>query len=358
MGDTKFTSSRTFYILVHTLSWLVVFAIPTLLQLGSGEGINPERFLRPSFISFHIAVLIVFYFNAFFLCPKLLFKKHTVWYIISALALTIAASLLVVEITAAFPFHIPSHEMQEEHDEHHHHFNFLRELFSSTFYISLVVCIVSTAYRIIRDRNRTEKQLKERETEHLKSELTFLRSQVSPHFMFNVLNNIVALARKKSEMVEPVVIKLSHLMRYMLYEADENKVAIEKEIEYLHSYIDLQMLRFGNDVKLRMDIDKVNMNSAIEPMLLIPFVENAFKHGVVLIDDPEIDITLTSDGNELVFSVKNKFNDKVKEVKDKSSGIGLQNVRRRLNLLYKDDHTLSVKRIENWFFVELRLKMK
>jgi len=273
--------------------------------------------------------------------------------------LNILFSFIVVWVSMLFsnhPHQVENHpEPREEHEEHHH---FFRELFWFTFLTGLVVAAVSTSYRIIRDRNKAEKQFQEKQNEHLKSELTFLRSQISPHFIFNVLNNIVSLSRKRSEMVEPVVIKLSHLMRYMLYESDDDKVMIEKEIEYLQNYIDLQMLRFGDDVRLNLEIKNNNTSASIEPMLLIPFVENAFKHGVVMIDKPEIDIHLSSNENELVFMVKNKFNDKVKEEKDKNSGIGLNNVRRRLNLLYKDNHKLAVQKRGDWFFVELTLKLK
>ena len=356
MGDTKFTSSRTFLILIHSISWIIVFSIPTILQAVNGEEIHAEKFIRPTFIVFHVVVVALFYLNAFLLVPGILYKKRTFVYILSVIGLIIAVSFLVIGTSGLFPYH-PQHDHAGRGDgaEHGHH---LRELFFFVFFTEIVVVAVSTSYRIIRDRGKTEKLLQDRENEHLKSELTFLRSQISPHFIFNVLNNIVSLSRKRSEMVEPVVIKLSHLMRYMLYESDDDKVMIEKEIEYLQSYIDLQMLRFGDDVKLNMDVKKNDTSASIEPMLLIPFVENAFKHGVVMIDKPEIDIQLYSSANELFFTVKNKFNDKVKEEKDKNSGIGLNNVRRRLNLLYKDNHKLAVQKKGDWFFVELTLKLK
>ena len=355
MGDSKFTSSRTFLILIHTISWLIVFSIPTILQAVNGEEIHAEKFIRPTFIVFHLVVVALFYLNAFLLVPKILYKKRTYVYILSAILLIVAVSFLVIGTSELFPFHTQHERASHDGDDHGHH---LRELFFFVFFTEIVVAAVSTSYRIIRDRGKTEKLLQDREHEHLKSELTFLRSQISPHFIFNVLNNIVSLSRKRSDMVEPVVIKLSHLMRYMLYESDDDKVMVEKEIEYLQSYIDLQMLRFGDDVKLNMDIKKNDISGSIEPMLLIPFVENAFKHGVVMIDKPEIDIQLYSSENELFFTVKNKFNDKVKEEKDKNSGIGLNNVRRRLNLLYKDNHKLAVQKKGDWFFVELTLKLK
>src|SRR5205085_7019396 len=112
----------------------------------------------------------------------------------------------------------------------------------------------------------------------LKSELSFLRSQISPHFMFNVINNIVALARKKSDLVEPSLIQLSQLMRYFLYDSNAEKVPLEKEVKYLENYIALQQQRIGNNI-IKLNISGVHGGYEIEPMLLIPFVENAFKHG-------------------------------------------------------------------------------
>jgi LytS/YehU family sensor histidine kinase len=210
---------------------------------------------------------------------------------------------------------------------------------------------------MIIDKIATDKLLQERENENLKTELSFLRSQVSPHFMFNVLNNMVALARKRSEQLEPSLIKLSSLMRYMLYETDEQKVALEKEVEYLQSYIDLQKQRFGKNVTIHACFQEVNGNYAIEPMLLIPFVENAFKHGTGLIRDAEIEIELKAKNQILQFTVRNRYNAEKEEQKDKTAGIGLTNVERRLNLLYGKNHALLINKNDGWFTVSLQLNL-
>jgi LytS/YehU family sensor histidine kinase len=166
---------------------------------------------------------------------------------------------------------------------------------------------------------------------------------------------MVALARKKSELLEPSLIKLSSLMRYMLYEADEEKVPLEKETEYLQSYIDLQQQRFGKNVELVFTCENPDKNYVIEPMLLIPFVENAFKHGTGMIEQAKIQIELKAKNNLLQFSVRNRYNPDSIEIRDKISGIGLTNVKRRLNLLYGDQHSLLVTREEGWFMISLQL---
>jgi len=146
-------------------------------------------------------------------------------------------------------------------------------------------------------------------------------------------------------------------MRYMLYEADEEKVLLEKEIEYLHSYIDLQQQRFGKNVQVNVDLEAVEGNYEIEPMLLIPFVENAFKHGTGMIEDAMISVQLKAEKGRINFTVQNKFAPASIEIKDKTSGIGLTNVKRRLNLLYGNKHKLVISQKDSWFTVSLQLNL-
>ncbi len=218
---------------------------------------------------------------------------------------------------------------------------------------------VSVSYRIIRDSSREEKSRKEKENENLKTELSFLRSQVSPHFMFNVLNTLVAMARKKSDMMEPSLIKLSHMMRYMLYESNDEKISLDKEVEYLRNYIDLQLLRFGDDLLLELDIADAYEGYEIEPMLLISFIENAFKHGIGMVDDPFIKIKLEVNRNTnwLEFKVENSVSPR-DSAKDKASGIGLNNMRRRLELLYKDRYKLETVLNGSTFVSKLNIQLK
>lgn len=218
---------------------------------------------------------------------------------------------------------------------------------------------ISISYRIIIDNAKQEKIRKEKENENLKTELSFLRSQVSPHFIFNILNNMVALARKKSDMLEPSLIELSKLMRYMLYENDDERVLLGREVDYLKSYIALQLLRFGDDVTIMFNPpDNINAYY-IEPMLLAPFVENAFKHGVGMVEDPQINITLSVDDATgwMDFKVMNTVAPQ-QHTKDKDSGIGLVNVRRRLELLYREDYNLDIMQNDNIFIAALKIKLK
>ncbi len=331
-------------VLFHLLFWVILFSLPYLLKPYDNEKHASEKHdVGFTYLYFsHIVVwMAVFYINAFLLIPRLIYLKKFWKYFITHVILLALVLLLDYLCFGLFVFH--------------KEYIFRNALLNIFPYIFMVAC--STAYQVIRDRIHADKLAQEKENANLKTELVFLRSQVSPHFMFNVLNNMVALSRKHSEQLEPSLIKLSSLMRYVLYETDEDKVALDKEIEYLQSYIDLQQQRFGKKVAIRTDMSEVDKSYFIEPMLLIPFVENAFKHGTGLIEDACIDIKLQAVNGSLIFSVKNKFNDNKEELKDKTSGIGLANVKRRLNLLYGNNHSIRIDKNNGWFAVSLQINL-
>lgn len=337
-------------ILLHIVAWVLVFSLPYLLR-HSYDNVRPGMHTPPPYSCFFLLVDVLwiglFYLNTELLVPLLINKRKTWLYIASQLGSLLALAVLHWVL---FTYVKPS-----EHREPRP-FNIILFL---DFNIVLFILVVaaSLAYRMITDKFHEENMEKEKQKENMKTELSFLRSQISPHFMFNVLNNIVALVRLKSEKLEPTIFKLSSLMRYMLYQSDEKKVPLKKEIEYLQSYIDLQQLRFGDKVGVQVSIDVPDGQLEIEPMLLIPFVENAFKHGTTYISSPQIEIELVVRNRQLYFLVANKFSSNTEETKDDTSGIGLANVQRRLNLLYGQDHELLILQKDGWFSVSLQLKL-
>ena len=341
-------SKKWFVILIHVAAWALLFSLPHLLSSSGNEKQPPQKNPGSESAVWYFQIIMnltwvaYFYFNAYVLVPKFILKKKYWQYILTQL---LSLAWLLVEATLLFKlFFSPEH------------FN-PRGLLFINFFIYLFFFALSLAYQLINEKVKSDKLISERENENLKTELSLLRSQVSPHFMFNVLNNMVALARKHSDQLEPSLIKLSSLMRYMLYEADEDKVPLEKEIEYLQSYIDLQQQRFGQKVKVNVTVDAPDSTLEIEPMLLIPFVENAFKHGTGLIEDAQIDIDLRAKNNVLQFMVRNKYNSASEEIKDKTSGIGLANVKRRLNLLYNKSYSLLITEQDDWFVISLQLNL-
>jgi len=239
--------------------------------------------------------------------------------------------------------------------EHHHPFSFWRTALFP-LYPAIMAFALSSSLRITMEWFNNERQKKEMEAEKLSSELAFLKSQVNPHFLFNILNNICSLARKKSDETENAIIKLSQIMRYMLQDSKDEKVSLEKEVEYLNSYIELQRLRLPEKVKIDFTIDGQPELLSIEPLLLIPFVENAFKHGVSYQGSSAISIHLGTKGNNLSFTVRNNIAKHKDEAVEQGSGIGLKNVMRRLELLYPGKHQLIITDDGNEYLVELDIK--
>jgi two-component system, LytTR family, sensor kinase len=324
--------------ILHILVWSLVLFLPYLVSDADNQykiGPIPGLFFTLSGI-FHMTI---FYGNAFFLYPKLL--NRTYWW------LYIGSAVLLIVLSGTGKFYILDEWFSDS-----------PEASSHVLFPSVVVFTVSIFYSIAGERIRSEKLQKENEALQLGMELKFLRSQISPHFLFNILTNFASLARKKSDHLEESLLMLSGLMRYMLYDA-EKKISLKQEMDYLESFIALQRLRFGRDVKIMFDITIPNeqTNYCIEPMLLIPFVENAFKHGIGYMDQPAIDINLTVKEGKLIFQVKNKFDPKAEASKDECSGIGLNNVRSRLALLYPETHSLIIHNDKDLFCINLTLTL-
>ncbi len=330
---------------LHVLAWLLIFSLPIIFSFEAIE----EESMSEQAIQFlllntfmNIFWVLLFYLNSIVLIPKYLYKRK-IWLFIGIEILLFAIFLLLNRliydrIISTIPY-----------------FFYKALIFNGIPFVFIVNA--SIASKAASDQIKMDQLTREKESENLKTELSFLRSQISPHFLFNVLNNLVAMVRLKSDELEPTIIKLSSLMQYMLYETDDEKVLLKSELDYLKSYIDLQQLRFGDRLKLNLDFDIEEDWHTIEPMLLIPFVENAFKHGTGMVENPTITISLKEKNNELFFSVKNKYLDEDK-VKDKVSGIGLTNVKRRLDLLYSKDHNLSIDQTDGWFSVALKLTLE
>ncbi|TDX01267.1 sensor histidine kinase [Dinghuibacter silviterrae] len=335
---------------LHTAFWAGLMVLPHLLiYQGTKEVSKASEPPTPTGVFPTILELLsygffigLFYVNGSILTRRFLYTRRY-W-----LYFTIVLGILCAKVLVFYPLSQAAHDAFKP--------SFLTYLISN-FLVLLFFLALSTAYQVIGDKVRSDKLTQDRQEEHLKTELSFLRSQISPHFMFNVLNNIVALVRMKSDKLEPTIFKLSSLMRYMLYQADDQKISLQKEADYLQSYIDLQQMRVGDKVRLHVSIKPGTDLFTIEPMLLIPFIENAFKHGTGYMEHPQIDIHLSVTDGLLYFTVRNRFNPQ-QETKDATSGIGLANVKRRLNLLYGNEYDLWITTKNDWFLVSLQLNLQ
>lgn len=339
-GNTKKISSGTWFrILFHILFWFYWLVVPFLNMRDDDR----HRQDMIQMIPVMLTNIPLFFINTEILIPRILQKKGIGPYVISIilLALVFMAIQTGMKLYLLEDFGGPP----------------LGKRLKFTFFFVAFVTAVSTGYGLVNYLSQQEEDRKQERQERLQSELAFLRSQISPHFIFNILNSIVYLIRSRSsELAESVTIKLSELMRYMLYESDSTQIPIGREIQYLTNYVELQKIRFEEDVQINFEVTSENESSLIEPMLMIPFVENAFKHGVGMIAEPEIFIRLHCSSNTLNFQVRNKTAGAVlQEDKDHSSGIGIKNVKRRLELLYPGAHTLNIKEEGDWYEVNLQL---
>lgn len=215
-------------------------------------------------------------------------------------------------------------------------------LFLAVFFFSLIL-------RITDRWRQTEK-------EKLNAELSYLKAQINPHFLFNILNTIYSLAVEKSDQTGTAVVKLSQMMRYVISDAGHQLVPLSREIDYLSNYIELQKMRFGDSIPLSFVITGRAAGQLIAPLILISFVENAFKHGVNAAENTDIKITVNIQENQLHFTA---FNNKVtvKELPEAEGGIGLENTRKRLQLLYPATHTLLIRDEASFFEVSLSLQL-
>jgi len=296
--------NRKYAVFYHIGIWSVLlFCIMLWRTYNHGQRIAPIG--NSVVVLIAIPYIVLFYLHAFWLLPVYFFRKRRAAYIL----LTLAALIAVVLVAGAI------------------------------FYA--IILMASASVGAFRENFRLEKLRKEKETEYLRTELSFLRGQVNPHFMLNVLNSMALLARRKSTLLEPVLLELARLMNYMLYDAGNQKISLEDEIAYLRAYIDLQLLRFGDDVTVRFDIPERVPPRHIEPMLFIPLVENAFKHGIGLVTNPTITIGIqTGNDRDISIRVENRYNPMVRCQQNRTQGIGLSNLRKRLDLVYPGEYDL------------------
>lgn len=227
------------------------------------------------------------------------------------------------------------------------------------FLSNMFFAFASTVFQILTDWRDSEQELQELELQNTQTELNFLKTQMNPHFLFNTLNNLYALTLKKSDSAPQTVLMLSEIMRYMLYECNEPKVLLSKELKYLSNYIELESLRLANKNIVKFYIEGEPFEYKISPLILTPFVENAFKHGIGPNPKEEsIILKIEIKYNRLMMSiVNNKAKLQAQPTNKKSGGIGLKNVKRRLEILYPKDHELKIENLENNYSVYLKLKL-
>jgi LytS/YehU family sensor histidine kinase len=220
----------------------------------------------------------------------------------------------------------------------------------------LIILILSSAYAATHISRKKEKLDAEKSLQNLSSEMNFLKSQINPHFLFNALNNIYSLTLTGSERSSEMILKLSEMLRYILYECSDAFVKIEKEWDYILNYVDFMQLKSKEKLNINLSFKNDHASSLITPMIFVPFIENAFKHSNV--ENSEvgyIHISLNNKENEILFQVDNSLSAE-KQSRDEMGGIGLDNVKRRLELVYGSDFDLIINDTEDRYTVILRIQ--
>jgi LytS/YehU family sensor histidine kinase len=294
------------------------------------------------------------YFNIYFLMPKFVYTKRYFAYTILLLASLFIGLLVKFNLTY---YLVSNNVMPEAGDVETLTLNYAIVTMLGELYVMSFV----TAIKITVDWLNENSKLHELEKRQLTTELKFLRSQVSPHFFFNTLNNIYSLTLEKSEKAPQLVLRLSELMRYLLYATDKPYQELTKEIECIQNYIDLERIRFDNSLKIDMNVSGNIEGKGIAPMLLMPFIENSFKHGASKnIGSMYIKINLEVVDDILNFEISNTIpqNKPRNSINPEVGGIGLSNVKKRLELGYEpEDYHLSIFEKDKMFNVILKLKV-
>lgn len=346
MLDLTFVFEKTKHwfnrrVIYHTLIWLGFLAF---LIFNSDPNFKFFERLSNEVINIGLYAILV-YFNLYYLIPNYLKSKSIGIYFF----LLIIFSFFLTPIKLViFYLKLSNQPIYQEA---------LINNFGLYFIINLIIGGSSTIAKIVKDytKNQKEKQLLEHRNMH--NELQFLKSQINPHFLFNTLNNIYSLTLKKSDLAPEMVLKLSDMMRYMLYECNARRVSLKKEITYLQNYIELESIRFKNRGTIILNLDIVaDEDLQIAPLLFIPFLENAIKHGVnQKIENAKVTMRLKVQNGIVHFCIKNNKNTKSA---NGPGGIGLVNVKRRLNLIYSKTHELEIQDLIECYIVSLKINLK
>lgn len=329
---------------IYHLAFWIVYYLFISAALYSAYGIHDLTFFvgLTGFMPLSAAIV---YFNIYTLIPALLYRKKYLYYAV-LLTLGILAMAFADQLLKQFYTHIGLS-----------YFAYTAGFGIKSLFLEAVGLVYVTGFttgiKLSKDWIRNQRLMKEKEKQYLETELNFLKTQIHPHFFFNTLNNLYSLTLKKSDQAPEVVLKLSELMSYMLYESNTAKVSLNKEITYLQNYLDLEKLRFGQRLAVSFEIEGVIEDVYIPPMILILFVENSFKHGIKNnVNRIKIEISLKVEEGFLFFRVQNPIGENASAG---NKGIGLKNAGRRLELLYGENYMLELSKKENEFIASMKI---
>lgn len=363
----KETREILFKVILHMLAWAVLLGLPLYLMIRFEV---KEGFL----LTFYIISLInglIFYINYLILVPKFFFQKRKYRYYLSALALIVCFYFVSDFSMKILNSKEPEARNTETFDRRPDDkinpgppgggvMAYRLPLRGSHFigYFSSAVFLVffSLGLKVLERQSKIEKLQEEMEREKLNSELAFLKNQISPHFFFNTLNNIYSLVSISPEDSQNAILRLSKLMRYLIYESEQGNTMLSQEIDFMNNYIDLMKLRTSEKVSLNISIPDKFDDRRIAPLLFVPFIENAFKHGISNREKSFIEISMEINVDSICFRCSNSIHPgRENGAAGHKGGIGLENVKKRLGLLFPGRHDLKISRNEKQFDVILEI---
>lgn len=327
---------------LHHLAFWVLSAIVGAWIFRNSETPFQAAMKMMLILSVH---MVVAYVNLYLLVPRFLRRQQY---------LTYASGLLLTLGSATFPMAILVHTILNDQD--------LKSLVWSTFFLVVIALsllftvAVSMAIKLVKDWYQEQRKRQDLEQLQLQTELKFLKTQINPHFLFNSLNNIYGLTLLKSDKASESILKLSGILRYLLHESSKSEVSLELELEQMENYFELEVLRLGTNVQANIHLQRPENAWKIEPMLMMTLLENAFKHGSKAMGSSYVDCKgqETPDGYSLL--ITNSLNHPPQKPME-SSGIGLLNLRKRLDLSYPNAHHYSVTQTDEEYSVELSLTL-
>jgi two-component system sensor histidine kinase AlgZ len=336
------------HILLHIGIWAFLLFFPLLLiDSPKFRATYFERSIMP--MSFYV---VVFYFNYFYLIQNQLFKRKYWQFVLSNLAIIFIGALTILYLYLLI-FH--GGEMPETRKGRP--FPWMLVVIKDVFFCSMIAgfsIAIRATNRIFKEEKRREKE----ESERLKSELTYLKYQLQPHFFFNTLNNIYALIDAFPDRAKDTVLKLSKLMRYILYKSEDTAVGLKQEMDFIRNYVELMRIRYADHVKIEMHLVDADLSTKVPPLLIVPLLENAFKHGVDATQESKILINIQQEEDLLNITIENSYFPKSDE-DESGSGIGLENLKKRLDLLYpQGDYQFSHQLKEGLYQTILKIKMQ
>lgn len=336
--------------IIHFFIWGSFFLVVWFQVRTMGPFRKEDESIYPPLVWSTLLSMILFYCNALYLIPHFFSKQRYKLYIALLMVLCLGIVLVNTILDHFYAFSLFSSEKESFFSE------FTLNLLTKSFFLSL-----SLGYGLSKNwliSNKIQQQLV---SDKLNTELKYLKAQINPHFLFNTLNMAFASAIKNNdETTADIIEKISGFMRYVLYESNEEQVSLEKELHYIDNFVNLQLQRLSPEIAdtIKYDVKGNYQNLKIAPMILIPFIENVFKHGIMLSKTTEISISIFLNNDILILETKNLKNNSPVGIDKEYLGIGMKNVKERLQLLHPSEHKLEINNGEHFFQIKLEIQLK